>query len=164
MDRQKGSTKATGRRDGLPGGSQRGGEVPPIPPASRGRAEARPAPENAHADSVHADEVVEVDALAQRRERADSASAVEIATQLYSDDPEPVKLLKRELAVALQDEDYAAAARIRDHPFMQIMAQMNEAVLAGDDQRYQSLEARLELVIMEAEQDNRRALRNRKVY
>ena len=34
------------------------------------------------------------------------------------EDPEPVKRLKREMAVALAEEDYDAAARIRDHPFM----------------------------------------------
>lgn len=31
-----------------------------------------------------------------------------------------IKLLKRELAVAVREEDYAAAIRLRDHPFMQV--------------------------------------------
>jgi bifunctional DNase/RNase len=35
-------------------------------------------------------------------------------------DPEPLKRLKMELRVALAEEDYAAAARIRDHPFCKL--------------------------------------------
>ncbi len=37
---------------------------------------------------------------------------------LKNEDPEPIKRLKRELQVALHEEDYGAAIRIRDHPFM----------------------------------------------
>ena len=35
-------------------------------------------------------------------------------------DPEPLKRLKMEMRVALKEEDYGAAARIRDHPFMRM--------------------------------------------
>ncbi|KAG2442549.1 hypothetical protein HXX76_002635 [Chlamydomonas incerta] len=41
-------------------------------------------------------------------------------TQLKPDDLDAIKLLKRELAVAVREEDYAAAVRLRDHPFMQM--------------------------------------------
>jgi len=37
---------------------------------------------------------------------------------LKHEDPEPIKRLKRELKVALTEEDYKDAVRIRDHPFM----------------------------------------------
>lgn len=33
---------------------------------------------------------------------------------------EDIKLLKRKLAVAVSEEDYPAAARIRDHPYMKL--------------------------------------------
>ncbi|KAG2448318.1 hypothetical protein HYH02_006902 [Chlamydomonas schloesseri] len=41
-------------------------------------------------------------------------------TQLKPDDLDAIKLLKRELAVAVREEDYAAAIRLRDHPFLQM--------------------------------------------
>ncbi|EIE24051.1 hypothetical protein COCSUDRAFT_62574 [Coccomyxa subellipsoidea C-169] len=41
-------------------------------------------------------------------------------TSIRGDEPEPLKRLKREMGVALHEEDYATAARIRDHPFMQL--------------------------------------------
>ena len=47
-------------------------------------------------------------------------------------DPEPVKFLKRCLQVALAEEDYAGAAKIRDHPFMQIQIKM-KAALENED-------------------------------
>lgn len=40
------------------------------------------------------------------------------------DDPDAIKLLKRELAVAVREEDYRAAARIRDHPYMVLYRRM----------------------------------------
>lgn len=49
-------------------------------------------------------------------------------------DPEPIKRLKRELGVAVRDEDYSQAARIRDHPYMRqyrrIVAQREEGLEA----------------------------------
>ncbi|PNW85377.1 hypothetical protein CHLRE_03g183550v5 [Chlamydomonas reinhardtii] len=47
-------------------------------------------------------------------------SASDDYTQLKPDDMDAIKLLKRELAVAVREEDYAAAIRLRDHPFMQM--------------------------------------------
>ncbi|KAK9843264.1 hypothetical protein WJX74_009446 [Apatococcus lobatus] len=41
-------------------------------------------------------------------------------TYIRHDDPDPVKRLKREMQVALKEEDYASAVRIRDHPFMKL--------------------------------------------
>jgi hypothetical protein len=46
-------------------------------------------------------------------------------------DPEPIKRLKRELHVAVGEEDYAAAARLRDHPFMRLYAQLKSAEAGG---------------------------------
>lgn len=40
------------------------------------------------------------------------------------DDLDAIKLLKRELAVAIREEDYSTAARIRDHPFMRMYREM----------------------------------------
>lgn len=36
------------------------------------------------------------------------------------EDPEAIKLLKRQLHVAISEEDYGLAARLRDHPWMRI--------------------------------------------
>ena len=47
-------------------------------------------------------------------------------------DPEPLKRLKMELKVALQEEDYGAAARIRDHPFMRLHLASFTAECDGD--------------------------------
>lgn len=47
-------------------------------------------------------------------------------------DPEPIKRLKMELKVALQEEDYGAAARIRDHPFMRLHLASFTAECDGD--------------------------------
>lgn len=33
-------------------------------------------------------------------------------------DPEPLKLLKRKMKVAIGEEDYRLAAELRDHPYM----------------------------------------------
>jgi hypothetical protein len=39
------------------------------------------------------------------------------------DDPEAILLLKRELALAVKEEDYPTAARLRDHPWLQLYKQ-----------------------------------------
>lgn len=39
---------------------------------------------------------------------------------IQPDDFEEIKLLKRELDVAVREEDYATAIKIRDHPYMQL--------------------------------------------
>ena len=63
------------------------------------------------------------------------------------DDPEPVKRLKREMAVALSEEDYVSAARIRDHPFMKLAVQIIQEKLAGRDSEAEALQAELEKVV-----------------
>lgn len=62
-------------------------------------------------------------------------------------DPEPVKRLKREMAVALSEEDYVSAARIRDHPFMKLAVQIIQEKLAGRDSEAEALQAELEKVV-----------------
>ena len=47
-------------------------------------------------------------------------------------DAEPIKRLKREMSVALSEEDYATAARIRDHPYIQLYLSINEALRKKD--------------------------------
>ena len=49
-----------------------------------------------------------------------------------SGDAEPIMRLKREMAVALGEEDYNTAARIRDHPFMQLYLSIYEALRCKD--------------------------------
>ncbi|GLC38971.1 hypothetical protein PLESTM_000801400 [Pleodorina starrii] len=41
-------------------------------------------------------------------------------TGIRPNDPDVIVLLKRELAIAVSEEDYAAAIRLRDHPYMQL--------------------------------------------
>lgn len=60
------------------------------------------------------------------------------------DDPEPVKRLKREMAVALSEEDYSSAARIRDHPFMKLAVQIMEERLAGRETEAKALQVKLQ--------------------
>lgn len=59
------------------------------------------------------------------------------------DDPEPVKRLKREMAVALSEEDYTSAARIRDHPFMKLAVQIAEERAAGRESEAEALQVKL---------------------
>jgi hypothetical protein len=47
-------------------------------------------------------------------------------------DAEPIKRLKREMSVALSEEDYVTAARIRDHPYIQLYLSINEALRKKD--------------------------------
>ena len=60
------------------------------------------------------------------------------------DDPEPVKRLKREMAVALSEEDYSSAARIRDHPFMKLAVQIIQERLAGRETEAKALQVKLQ--------------------
>lgn len=62
-------------------------------------------------------------------ERLDVAT---VMTTVWRTDPEPLKLLKMELRVALAEEDYNAAARIRDHPFMRLHLAAVTARREGD--------------------------------
>lgn len=47
-------------------------------------------------------------------------------------DAEPIKRLKREMRVALSEEDFATCARIRDHPYMQLYLSIHEALRSKD--------------------------------
>ena len=51
-----------------------------------------------------------------------------------AEDPEPLKLLKRQLAVAIGEEDYRQAARLRDHPYMALHLEAMRMRLAGRPQ------------------------------
>lgn len=48
-----------------------------------------------------------------------------------------------EMKVALKEEDYGAAARIRDHPFMKMHLEIMELVKAGRESEASDLEAKL---------------------
>ena len=63
------------------------------------------------------------------------------ATCCRQDDPEPVK---REMAVALSEEDYVTAARIRDHPFMKLAVKIIEERLAGRESEAAALQVKLQ--------------------
>ena len=65
-------------------------------------------------------------------------------------DPEPVKFLKRCLQVALAEEDYVGAAKIRDHPFMQIQIKMKAALENEDVLEANRLVARLREMIRDS--------------
>ncbi|KAI3429559.1 hypothetical protein D9Q98_005647 [Chlorella vulgaris] len=70
-------------------------------------------------------------------------------------DPEPLKRLKMEMRVALKDEDYAAAARIRDHPFMRLHCSSLQAAQDGDEERAAQYEAQLAEAIRQHELEER---------
>jgi hypothetical protein len=69
-------------------------------------------------------------------------------------DPEPIKRLKRELRVAVAEEDYAAAARVRDHPFMRLYATMKVAQQAGHFAQGNALYRELQVLIASQQQLN----------
>ena len=68
-------------------------------------------------------------------------------TVYREDDPEPVKRLKREMAVALSEEDYVSAARIRDHPFMKLAVKIIQEKLAGRESEAEALQAELQKIV-----------------
>ena len=53
---------------------------------------------------------------------------------LWSDDPEPIKRLKRELGVALAEENYGHAAAIRDHPYMKLHCEVEIKGGTGEEE------------------------------
>jgi bifunctional DNase/RNase len=55
-----------------------------------------------------------------------------LMTTVKRSDPEPLKLLKMELKVAIAEENYAEAARIRDHVFMKLSIAAATAKEEGD--------------------------------
>ncbi|EFJ52139.1 hypothetical protein VOLCADRAFT_103159 [Volvox carteri f. nagariensis] len=68
-------------------------------------------------------------------------------TAIKLDDIEDIKLLKRELAIALQEEDYAAAARLRDHPYMQLYRRIEAFRLLGRASDAEALQRELATMI-----------------
>jgi bifunctional DNase/RNase len=71
-------------------------------------------------------------------------------------DPEPLKRLKMEMRVALHEEDYAAAARIRDHPWMRLHLGMLQAIQVGDMEEADRCEQKLQAAINQHEEEERR--------
>ena len=47
------------------------------------------------------------------------------------------------MAVALSEEDYTSAARIRDHPFMKLAVQIAEERAAGRESEAEALQVKL---------------------
>jgi bifunctional DNase/RNase len=84
--------------------------------------------------------------------RVDTAS---LMTTVRRSDPEPLKLLKMELKVALAEEDYGAAARLRDHPFMKMHVAAATAWQAGDMDAASRYEQRLRRDIARSEAGER---------
>ena len=69
---------------------------------------------------------------------------------LKNEDPEPIKRLKRELQVALAEEDYGAAIRIRDHPFMVLYTEMENRRDEGKEAEAAILSEELNKAIKES--------------
>ena len=70
---------------------------------------------------------------------------------LKNEDPEPIKRLKRELQVALAEEDYGAAIRIRDHPFMVLYTEIEDRRKEGKEAEAEILSDELNKAIQEHE-------------
>ena len=78
-----------------------------------------------------------------------------LMTTVKRSDPEALKLLKMELKLALAEEDYASAARIRDHPFVKLHLAAATAREGGDMEAASMYEHRLrkEIAKMEEQMD-----------
>ncbi len=61
-------------------------------------------------------------------------SGTALLTRIRTNDPDPIKRLKREMEVALSEEDYVTAVRIRDHPFMKLHLDIVKAQREGNHQ------------------------------
>ncbi|KAK9845216.1 hypothetical protein WJX81_000350 [Elliptochloris bilobata] len=77
-------------------------------------------------------------------------------TTIRGDEPEPIKRLKREMAVALQEEDYVTAARLRDHPFLQTHMRILQLLREGRGEAASAMELELTRLI-DAQQTSDRA-------
>lgn len=55
-----------------------------------------------------------------------------IGTVCRANDPELVKMIKRQLAIAIGEEDYVKAAQLRDSPLMQLYMEAKALKAAGD--------------------------------
>ncbi|CAK0751507.1 hypothetical protein CVIRNUC_002073 [Coccomyxa viridis] len=80
---------------------------------------------------------------------AEDATGTNALTSIRGDEPEPLKRLKREMGVALHEEDYTAAARIRDHPFMRMHMRILEHRRNKREDAAKTMEQELEQMITE---------------
>lgn len=64
----------------------------------------------------------------------DDSSGASLLTRIRKNDPDQIKRLKREMEVALSEEDYDTAVRIRDHPFMKLHLGIVRAQQEGNHQ------------------------------
>jgi hypothetical protein len=64
-------------------------------------------------------------------------------TELLDDDLDAIKLLKRKLHVAIKEEDYTAAASIRDHPYLIVYRDICQSKINGQVDRASKLEEEL---------------------
>uniref|UniRef100_A0A7S2AIZ2 BFN domain-containing protein n=1 Tax=Pycnococcus provasolii TaxID=41880 RepID=A0A7S2AIZ2_9CHLO len=93
----------------------------------------------------------------RRRRRAEKDEPEEqyyALNRIRDDDPEPVKRLKMELTVALNEEDYATAAKIRDHPFLQMHQNMLRQIRNGNREEADFLRRQLNVDIANSETPN----------
>ena len=76
-------------------------------------------------------------------------------TKIVTEDPEPIKLLKRELDVAVSEEDYEAAARIRDSKLFVLHQKVAALREAGDTEAADEAEVQLHGLLRELNDSNR---------
>jgi hypothetical protein len=87
----------------------------------------------------------------------DSNSSAHISTTATLDGiPVSIKRLRRELDVAISEEDYKTAARIRDHPFMQLYAHIEKAEREGREAHSKLLRDDLCTLILQQHDLNQR--------
>lgn len=67
-------------------------------------------------------------------EAAEDDNGTGLLTRIRKNDPDQIKRLKREMEVALSEEDYDTAVRIRDHPFMKLHLGIVRAQREGNHQ------------------------------
>ncbi|GIL73015.1 hypothetical protein Vretimale_4650 [Volvox reticuliferus] len=80
-----------------------------------------------------------------------SPTAYEYMT-IKPDDLDDIKLLKRELAIAVHEEDYVVAARLRDHPYMQLYRRIEAFQLLGRATEAQALQQDLANMVARKQQ------------
>ena len=72
-------------------------------------------------------------------------------TTIVKEDPTVIRLLKRELSVALDEEDYQTASQIRDHPLMILYMEMIHHSQKGEEEKAQELKAQLIKSVLDLE-------------
>jgi len=73
------------------------------------------------------------------------------STPAEREEPETIKKLKRELGVAIAEEDYTTAARLRDHPFMKLQSQIEIHKKEGNVVKADKMKRDLDLLIAKHE-------------